>query len=202
MEVYNADTGNWSLRASCMSFYGGNGAATSGEFAPIRMYIFGVNGWMDQGPMPNRIYDPKNDVWTFGSEVPTNRQEFGVAVINDTIYVIGGLSLTFPYPDDYSVPKLSSANEQYIPAGYGTPDPAYQSPTATPQPTTSIDSEPASLQTSLFIAAAVVAIAVIAGIILLKSKRKHQPNEHPFRNRTAGVGESWVKSKRTNHLGS
>jgi hypothetical protein len=172
--AYNAETDNWTLRAPCPYFFDAKAIATSGEYAPIRMYVFGVKSEMDQDPMPTRIYDPKNDSWTFGADVPTNRQDFGLAVVNDTIYVIGGVKFTYPWPDDYAVLKLNSANEQYIPAGYGTPDPAYQTPTATPQLNTSTNSESASPQTQLFIAAAAVALAVLAGIILLKSKRKHQ----------------------------
>ncbi len=68
--------------------------------------------------------------------------------------------------------KLNSANEQYIPAGYGTPDPAYQPPTATPQLTTLTNSEPASQQTLFIAFVAVIAIAALASLILFWSRKK------------------------------
>jgi N-acetylneuraminic acid mutarotase len=131
MEVFNTETGNWSVGTSLPSTATGAAAATSGIFAPIRIYFLGLQHWMDQGTMPNRVYDPKNDTWFFGADVPTNRQGFAVAVVNDTLYAIGGFTLTFPSLGDYYVETKSAANEQYIPIGYETPDPTYQTATNT-----------------------------------------------------------------------
>jgi len=69
-------------------------------------------------------------VWTFGADIPTHRYDFGVAVVNDMLYAIGGY--TSYYPDLlYSVPYGPSntphaTNEQYTPFGYGTVPPLVQ----------------------------------------------------------------------------
>ncbi len=148
MSIYNTRTDSWTIGNPSPSAVEGAAGATSGSFAPVRVYFFGLNGWMDQGPMPNRIYDPKTDNWTFGANVPTNRMSFGVVVLNDTLYVIGGRSLTFPYPGDYDIVTQSAANEQYTPVGYGTPDPSYQpispTPSTSPSPTQTFSPTPSS----------------------------------------------------------
>jgi hypothetical protein len=60
-----------------------------------------------------RVYDPETDNWTFGADAPTNRYNFGVAVVNDTLYAIGGH--TYNFPGNYAP---LAVNEQYTPVGY------------------------------------------------------------------------------------
>jgi hypothetical protein len=54
---------------------------------------------------------------------------FGVAVVNDVLYAIGGYNSSYQdYPDDWIYgPSVTvrSTNERYTPFGYGTPDPSY-----------------------------------------------------------------------------
>lgn len=77
---------------------------------------------------PNRIYDPKTDTWTLGAAVPTNRLDFGVAVVNDTLYAIGGTVRNYSHPLSIAIftTAPSSVNEQYTPLGYGTIPPVVQ----------------------------------------------------------------------------
>ena len=56
---------------------------------------------------------PENDNWTFGADIHIRRYNFGVAVVNDTLYAIGGH--TYNFPGNYAP---SAANEQYTPIGY------------------------------------------------------------------------------------
>lgn len=128
-QVYDPATDNWTYASSPPNSIGnavGQGAATAtiGELALKRIYVFGQNGNLRQGEPSgsNRIYNPQDDSWTFGVDVPTDRINFGVAVVNDTIYVIGGGSATSWFVGTFGP---SAVNEKYTPVGYGTPDPSY-----------------------------------------------------------------------------
>jgi N-acetylneuraminic acid mutarotase len=181
LEVYDPETDSWEFGASPPSLiYGGDAGATTGALAPKRAYFLGLNGFMDQGPMPNRIYDPKTGSWTYGAPVPTNRINFAVAVVNDIIYAIGGRSYTFPYPADspYIITQ-STANEAYTPIGYGTPDSDYKPPTPSPSssPSPSPTPSPEPRQLEQFPATWVAAVAVpaaVVSIILFVYFKKHR----------------------------
>jgi hypothetical protein len=52
--------------------------------------------------------------------MPTNRASFGVAVVDDLLYIIGGYT-PFPYSGSFTgyVPGVPlGINEQYVPIGY------------------------------------------------------------------------------------
>jgi hypothetical protein len=71
-------------------------------------------------PATNQVYDVMADAWTPVTAMPTRRKDFGVAVVDDVLYVIGGYSYTSPKLDDVAPVAV---NEQYIPFGYGTVPP-------------------------------------------------------------------------------
>jgi N-acetylneuraminic acid mutarotase len=85
-------------------------AATTGEMAPKRIYVY--DGSYLQ------VYDPLKNSWTFGANPPINRQYLSIAVVNDTLYFIGGFTDHFNNIPGYF--KEYNTNEQYIPFGYGT----------------------------------------------------------------------------------
>jgi hypothetical protein len=131
-QIYNPITDRWSTGTPSPSGirYGACAAgATIGVNAPKRIYVLGETLHLWEGEPPNsvRIYDPQSDVWTFGADVPTKRQGFGVAVVNDMLYAIGGRTETYTEPLNWYSSLLTSyaTNEQYTPFGYGTPDPSY-----------------------------------------------------------------------------
>jgi len=191
LEIYDPEIDSWEFGASPPSpIYGGDAAATTGAFAPIRIYFLGLIGFMYQGSMPNRVYDPKTESWTLGAEVPTNRQSFGIGVVNDTLYVIGGRSYTFPYPADspYTITQ-SAANEAYTPIGYGTSDPDYEPPAPSPtlsptpsptasgqQPASSPDSQQTTLQPELVYATAAAAAITIVAVTAVAFKKRRKKN--------------------------
>ena len=39
-----------------------------------------------------QVYDPETDSWTFGANMPTYRISLGFALVNDTLYAIGGMT--------------------------------------------------------------------------------------------------------------
>jgi hypothetical protein len=71
-----------------------------------------------------------------GANIPTNSQDFGAAVVNDKLYVIGGRIWTYPLGSIFDTIfdlTPSAANDEYTPAGYGTPDPSYVLETTPPK---------------------------------------------------------------------
>jgi len=121
--IYNAETDKWSEGTPPPSSQGGGAAgATTGALAPKRVYVFGETHNFKQGENPDfvRVYNPKDDKWAYGADSPADRYDFGVAIVNDTFYVVGGH--TYNFPGNFAP---SSVNEQYSPIGYGTPDPSY-----------------------------------------------------------------------------
>jgi hypothetical protein len=116
-QIYDTKTDTWSNGTLPPSSVGGGfAAATTGVFAPKLIYVFGKPSNLRQGEEQTfvRIYDPETDNWTFGSDAPTGRYNFGVAVLNDTFYVIGG-HIHHWIPGDFAP---SATNEQYTPADY------------------------------------------------------------------------------------
>ena len=142
-QIYNPETDNWTTGApppypvievavTSQGTHDENGVAvaTIGLMAPERIYVFSNNnnplGGTEQS---NQIYDPENNSWTLGANLPSWRIEFSAAVLNDTLYVIGGLVETYPLAFtgalQYYDETPTAVNEQYTPVGYGTPDPFY-----------------------------------------------------------------------------
>jgi hypothetical protein len=163
-QIYEPTIDKWSLGAPPPSgVAGGAAVATAGVMAPKRIYIIDMPGAYTPS---NQVYNPKNDSWTIGTDLPTNRVNFGVAVVNDTLYVIGGHTYNLP---GFFAP--SAMNEQYTPIGYGTPDPTYQSPSPSPSPS------PAPTQIELIYAAAAGAAATATIIITAVAlKKRHKKN--------------------------
>jgi len=94
------------------------------------------------------IYIPLRDSWTNGSNPPTSYLfNFGVANIDDKMYVIGGFTynmITF---------EPSSANQQYTPTQITTP-----APTQSPQP----ENQPEPLPV-------IIIVPILAGVITVAS---------------------------------
>jgi len=93
------------------------------------------------GPLPNIVYNPLNNSFNVAANEPTNRQNFAVVTLNDTLFLIGGYTTYYPAPDDslFDIIELATT-EQYTPLGYGTQDPAYLAPTAIIPPEITVSS--------------------------------------------------------------
>jgi hypothetical protein len=86
---------------------------TIGFMAPTRIYVFSGT--------TNQVYDPQANSWTTGSAIPISRGDFAVAVVDDLIYVIGGVSVSYegrPQGSGGAVTYYATV-EQYTPFGYG-----------------------------------------------------------------------------------
>lgn len=122
--IYDPTNDSWSLLHSGQPYsiqglmgYGdltGVAGASTGMLASQQLYVFyGSRTY---------VYDANNDYWQSGATMPDERFSYGLAVINDTFYLIGGST----YGEGFFAPYApSNANEQYYPIGYGTPDPTY-----------------------------------------------------------------------------
>jgi len=108
-QVYDTQSGNWTLAAGLpkTNSYGA-AAATTGFFAPQRIYLIG--GFSD-GKFSNNteVYDPGTDSWSLAELMPTARAYLSLAVISDVLYAVGGFDGT----------KWLGTNEQFKPVGYG-----------------------------------------------------------------------------------
>jgi N-acetylneuraminic acid mutarotase len=87
--------------------------ATSGIYAPKKIYVFGSRP--SQYINYHLAYDPLTDSWSFELSMPSYRKYFGVTVVDDILYAIGG-----------SMQHSIAINERYAPLGYYSPLPNIQ----------------------------------------------------------------------------
>ena len=134
--IYDTKTDSWSGGTSGPTVVvGGAAGAPTGVKAPQRVYVLGLAYGQFPLPSTNQVYDPKTDAWATATAMPTLRTGFGVAVVDDVLYAIGGYSYTSQI---YGTVTPVAVNEQYIPIGYGTPDPSYVPPTEITPPKISV----------------------------------------------------------------
>lgn len=129
LAIYDVANDSWSqgTPAPAVSIYG-SAVATTGVMAPKRVYVLGVEPYVSSlhestDADSRRVtysYDVESDSWLADVTMPTYRYDFGVAVINDTVFVIGGCTLD---DTESSGVTMSALTEQYIPAKYGTVPP-------------------------------------------------------------------------------
>ncbi len=150
-----------------------NAAATTGEFAQKRIYVF-FGRYTTSTVLPNLAFNPSNAAWGSAASPLSYRQNFGVAVLNDTLYAVGGRVYDYPYPFDdmhFTVTEQAS-NEQYVPIGYGTPE-VTPSPESTPTPTPTQEPEPkqAPLPTLPILIVVVVGVVLaVTGLLLIRKR--------------------------------
>ena len=120
-QIYDPKTDSWSLGASIPNSVASPAAvATSGSNAPKAIYVVGglaLNSMPGGGFIYDtqnliQVYFTENNSWTLGAPMPTARYALCVASVNDKLYALGG-------SDARITPDLT-ANELYLPLGYGT----------------------------------------------------------------------------------
>ena len=127
IQAYDTTQDKWSIiSTSNTAVEAGNGCGvTSGFFAPQQICFFdqtvnSTNGSVNQLTdiyATTHIYNPLNGSWSVGASMPSNRICAGVALVNDTFYIIGGREGTWGY---ITMEYASALIEQYTPIGYGT----------------------------------------------------------------------------------
>jgi hypothetical protein len=168
LQTYDPQTDDWSQGTPTPSNISGvvGAGVTTGVLAPERIYVIGPQRSNEQN---NCVYDPKNNSWTLAADFPARRFNFGVAVVNDTLYAIGGHTYD---PGHNGYVETAAANEQYTPIGYGNPEPT-RTPTTTPEPTPEGTPFPT---VSVFIIAVAAVVLVSVGSLVYFRKRHRGRN--------------------------
>ena len=111
VQIYDTKTNTWSqgARHPMPAWVEETAAATTGVYAPKRIYVLGGIESFAQGLTQNFAYDPQTDSWSNAASLSSPRAGFGVAVVDDLIYAIGGT-------DGWNALTL---NQQFTPLGYG-----------------------------------------------------------------------------------
>jgi len=115
VQIFDPKTNQWTNGTSLPTgIIYARACVTIGVFAPKHIYVIGGSltsypRWSSYNIIDlNQVYDPETDTWTTGTPMLTPRYRFSVAVVNDEIYAIGGVS-----KENYLV-----VNEKYTPLDY------------------------------------------------------------------------------------
>jgi hypothetical protein len=186
MQIYDVTTDSWITGPSPPVSMGGyvSGAVTIGTPNASMIELFGLTGNASpytNGSTANQIYDPTTHSWTVLSSMTTSRERFGLALLNNEVYTIGGLLTYYPLCGDViSQLQLFSTNERYtIPPVITMPTPTVTHVPAT-NSTLPTQSEPnLNVSTSELLLGVVVATLIITVstifIIAHRSKKSCSP---------------------------
>jgi len=116
LQIYDTKTDTWNTGPSPpVPLVDAAAAATTGTWAPKRIYLIGGRHKNYTVSNSVQVYNPEDGSWTSGKPMPTARYAATAVVLDDTIYVMGGMEMMFNLNPPYG---LTAANEQYIPIGY------------------------------------------------------------------------------------
>ncbi|MDR0372506.1 MAG: hypothetical protein LBI79_02935 [Nitrososphaerota archaeon] len=175
VRIYDPKTDVWSKGkfGPSIPVSAGGAGATTGCYAPKKIYVIGY--WSSDDSVINLVYDPVSDVWSTAKNMPKVRISFGIAVVDDILYVIGGHAITYNGTlGEPSFPEVYSRNEQYIPIGYQSTLLPVTSPSVTPTQSdvSVVEPEPKSYSIYLFVVALVLTVGItIAGLFFYFKKR-------------------------------
>lgn len=117
-QIYDSERNSWSLGSPIPAIASSAGAgATTGIASAKRVYVMGgmLRVYPGYGLNQNYAYDPSTNSWITAAPLPVASIKPTVAVVNDTIYVMGGSSDRTAFVNNWL----------YMPIGYGTADPSY-----------------------------------------------------------------------------
>jgi hypothetical protein len=157
-QVYNPLTNKWSLGAPIpMGVWQAAAGATTGAEAPKAIYVMGgCNATYPlDAQVTNQVYFPENNSWGMAAPMLIDKAWLSVAVVNDTLYAIGGGHNLFT--------ETSTANTQYTPFA----EESFRPKTASATPWDYID-------------ITIVAIAILSIIITMLLLRKRSVRNPGF----------------------
>jgi N-acetylneuraminic acid mutarotase len=107
MQIYDTATDSWTAGPSMPIAVRAVAGATTGEMAPVGIYVFGQN--TERGPsLSMQVYDPKTGSWGNGTAPLSFREAPVLAVVNDTFYLMGAtIQRLFPDITDGVLRKLT-----------------------------------------------------------------------------------------------
>ncbi len=149
LQIYDPETDEWSQGEHPPVGDGYGAGVTSGILAPRRIYV-----------IPNAVYDLETESWMSASGLPSRRYGYGVGIVNDLFYAVGGHTYDSPWSGDFAAINV---NEQYTPFGYSSPD---LSPPPEPPPTSS-PYTPLELTQGAMLGLAITVAVIFAGLGLL-----------------------------------
>lgn len=183
VQIYDTISDSWTAGTPPPISMGGyvTGAVTIGTQDSPRVELFGLTEYattISNGSTANQIYDPSTDNWTIVDSMPTSRERFGIALINNEIYTIGGSIPYYPFPGDIGGSTwYFSTNERYtIPTAITMPTPTTTQVPATnttqPPPPTQSEPNPNISTNELVLGAVVVATLIVTVSVIFVIARR------------------------------
>jgi hypothetical protein len=156
--IYDPETDTWSEKATSGQIFNSFFAAaevTTGLYVPQKIFFIESTS--------TTVYDPKSDIWSTAKAMPTERKDFAIVALDDTLYVIGGEKTSTLWNILMQLFRLGSlaVTEQYLPLDYsGTIS------TTTPEP----------FMSRTVIAATVLITCVVVAILFFYFKKVNKNN--------------------------
>jgi N-acetylneuraminic acid mutarotase len=167
VHVYDPNTNRWSEKSQ--TFYAthtydnsseGAIGTTTGIYAPEKIYVI--------TSIDTSIYSPDENRWTSAKAMPARRTHFGVAVLDDILYIIGGISIRVDNSIDPA--RVLALNEQYVPIGYKLEAVPEQTNSDFPSSDESLNFVVNDDYYYVKVLASVIIVVVVAGLIIYCQK--------------------------------
>jgi N-acetylneuraminic acid mutarotase len=120
-QVYDPQNDSWSKGPSLPSgMWNQEGAATAGWYAPKRAYVLGQTYTIYDNPLYTAVYYFDGNNWVCETALPTGRECFAVAILNDELYAVGGQTYTGNGDPLLMAPitAVHATVEKYTPTGW------------------------------------------------------------------------------------
>ena len=148
-QIYDPKTDTWSQGALIpVAVQQAAAGAATGVKAPEAIFVVGGFTGFYWPRNLTQVYYPETDTWSFGADMPTPLFSLGVAVVEDTLYAIGGCP--------FYLQAATNQTSQYTPIANGfVPPPSELFPT------------------TVLVATIVTVTAIGVGLLIYFKKRKH-----------------------------